>query len=69
MVSHLKANIFWVLGTISVFLGARIAGTVERSTLGVTTTSFYLALAVAFILILIGGLLWISVAGAIREEL
>lgn len=69
MVSHLKANIFWIIGTLAVFLGARIAGTVERSTLGVTTLSYYAALLVAFILILVGGLLWISVAGAIREEI
>lgn len=69
MVSHIKANIFWILGTLSIFTGVRITGTVERSTLGVTPFSFYAALLVGFVLILIGGLLWISVAGAVREEI
>jgi hypothetical protein len=69
MVSHLKANIFWFLGTLSIFLGVRIAGTVDRSTLGVTAFRYYLALVVSFVLILVGGLLWISVAGAVREEI
>lgn len=69
MVSHAKANIFWILGTISIFVGVRIAGTVDRSTLGVTSLRYYLALLVGFVLILIGGLLWISVAGAVREEI
>lgn len=69
MVSHAKANVFWILGTLSIFLGVRIAGTVEKSTLGVTPLRYYAALIVAFVLILIGGLLWISVAGAVREEI
>lgn len=69
MVSHLKANLFWLIGTVSIFLGVRITGTVNRSTLGVTTLRYYLALAAGFVLILVGGLLWISVAGAIREEI
>ncbi|MFP4045617.1 MAG: hypothetical protein ACLFS3_00995 [Candidatus Aenigmatarchaeota archaeon] len=69
MVSHLKANLFWIIGTLSLFLGARIAGTVESSTLGMTPFRYYSALIIAFVLILVGGLLWISVAGAIREEI
>lgn len=69
MVLHIKANLFWILGTVSIFTGVRIAGTIERSTLGVTTSIFYIALLVGFALILMGGLLWISVAGAIREEI
>lgn len=69
MVSHAKANVFWILGTISIFLGVRIVGTVEKSTLGVTPLRYYLALIISFVLILIGGLLWISVAGAVREEI
>lgn len=69
MVSSTKANVFWLIGTLSLFLGVRIAGQVDRATLGVSEVSYYFALIAAFFLIMIGGLLWISVAGAIRDEL
>jgi hypothetical protein len=43
-----------------------ISGRLEK-TLGVTTTSFVLALLISFVLILMGGLLWISVAIAAKH--
>lgn len=69
MVSSIKANVFWLIGTLAIFLGARTAGQVDRAAIGVSTTNYYIALGAAFFLIMIGGLMWISVAGAIRDEL
>lgn len=69
MVSHWKANVFWILGTVSTFLGVRMTAGADRAVLGSTSFRYYSALFLGFVLILFGGLLWISVAGAIREEL
>ena len=60
-----KMVFFWVLGTVCVLFGSMIAGHLEK-TLGVDDLSYVLALFVAFVLILLGGLLWISVAIAVR---
>ncbi len=57
---------FWILGTVCILLGSMISGRLEK-TLGVTTTSFMLALLISFVLILMGGLLWISVAIASKH--
>jgi hypothetical protein len=53
---------FWLIGTICVFFGALIAGNVDPAALGATTLSVALAYIIAFILILIGGMFWISTA-------
>jgi hypothetical protein len=58
---------FWIIGSICVFFGALIAGSVRPDVLGATTESIILAYIIAFILILIGGMFWITVA-VIREE-
>ena len=60
-----KMVFFWVLGTICILFGSMIAGHLEK-TLGVDDLSYALALLIAFVLILLGGLLWISVAIAVR---
>lgn len=57
---------FWILGTFCVLFGSMIAGHLEK-TLGVTELGYFLALLISFVLFLIGGLLWISVAIAVRE--
>lgn len=57
---------FWVLGAICVLFGSMISGRVEK-TLGVSDIGYSLALLIAFILFLLGGLLWISVAVAVKE--
>ncbi|MFC2143195.1 hypothetical protein ACFLQN_02245 [Candidatus Aenigmatarchaeota archaeon] len=51
----------WILGSITMFLGAMIAGNVEWVD-GTTTWSFGLAIIIAFVLILISGAFWISAA-------
>jgi uncharacterized membrane protein len=57
---------FWVLGTACILFGSMIAGHLEKG-LGVTDLGFSLALLISFVLFLVGGLLWISVAVAIKE--
>lgn len=61
MKKNVKMVVFWVLGSALILFGSMIAGHLEK-TLGVSDTSYLLALLVAFVLFLVGGLLWISVA-------
>jgi hypothetical protein len=58
---------FWIIGSLCVFFGALIAGSVQPTVLGATAGSIILAYIISFILILIGGMFWITVA-VIREE-
>lgn len=66
MKKNVKMAVFWILGSALIFLGSMIAGHLEK-TLGVSDTGYLLALLVAFILFLAGGLLWISTAVAVKE--
>lgn len=59
---------FWIVGSVCVFFGALIAGAVEPSALGATFETVALAYIIAFVLILVGGMFWISVAAAVHEE-
>lgn len=59
---------FWILGSICIFVGSLIAGSVEPSVLGATTISVVIAYLLSFILILLGGMFWISTAIAHVEE-
>jgi len=61
-----KIITFWILGTFCIMFASMIAGHLEK-TLGVTELGYFLALLVSFVLFLIGGLFWISVAIAVRE--
>jgi len=63
-----KLVFFWVIGTICMLLGSMIAGNVEKTT-GVSESGFWTALLIAFLLFLVGGLLWISVATAAKTLL
>jgi hypothetical protein len=63
---NLKMVFFWIIGSFSILIGAMIAGNVER-TLGTDETSFAAAVFIALILILLGGLLWITVAVAAKK--
>jgi len=63
-----KMVLFWVLGTICVMAGSMVSGHLESST-GVTGIGYMFALVVAFVLFLLGGLLWISVAIAMKRVL
>jgi len=59
---------FWFIGAICVFTGSLIVGSVEPSVLGSTTTSIAVAYIIAFVLILLGGMFWISTAIIQVEE-
>jgi VIT1/CCC1 family predicted Fe2+/Mn2+ transporter len=63
-----RAIAFWFLGAFFVFFGVLIGGNVEPSALGATSLSVALAYIIAFILILLGGMFWISTAVAHIEE-
>jgi len=63
-----RAVAFWFIGTICVFFGSLIAGAVDPTALGATSTSVIFAYVIAFVLILIGGMLWISTAILQVEE-
>ena len=58
---------FWIIGSICMFFGALIAGSVSPETLGATSGSIILAYIISFVLILIGGMFWITVA-VMRED-
>jgi hypothetical protein len=56
---------FWLIGTVCIFFGALIAGSIEPEVLGATLESVILAYVISFVLILVGGMFWIS--GAVTE--
>lgn len=62
-----KLALFWIIGALSILLGAWIAGHLER-VLGVTDASFYGTIFLAFLLILFGGLAWIAVAVGVAQH-
>ena len=62
-----KPLFFWVFGSFLVLLGAMIAGQARPDVLGASMSSFVISIVVAFILILIGGLMWITVAGVVHK--
>ena len=62
-----KPFFLWVIGAALITIGALIAGQARPDVLGATMTSFGMALLVAFIFILLGGLFWITVAGVIHK--
>lgn len=64
-----KMVLMWVLGALSMLFGAMLAGNADPAVLGATPTTFYLSLGISFILFLIAGFLWVTVSGAIRENL
>lgn len=61
-----KIAAFWIVGALAIFLGSMIAGKLEV-TLGTSDLGLLVAALVAFVLFLLGGLLWISVALAVKE--
>lgn len=63
---NLKIVLFWMLGAVCIFLGTMIAGH-AGSDLGTNYWGLALALMFSFVLFLLGGLLWISVAIAAKK--
>lgn len=59
---------FWFIGTLCIFFGALIVGNVEPEALGATMESAIVAYIIAFILILIGGMFWITTSVVHVEE-
>ena len=58
----------WILGAIFLFAGAMIAGNIEWVE-GTTIWSYWLAIIIAFALLLVAGVCWISsAANVIKEE-
>ena len=62
-----KLIVSWVFGGILITVAAWILGHIEQ-TVGVSPFSYGLAFFVAFVLIMIGGLAWISVATATAKH-
>lgn len=65
---NLKMVLFWIVGAICILLGSMFAGNVEISK-GVSESGFWTTLTIAFVLFLVGGLFWISVATATKALL
>ena len=61
-----KIIVFWILGAGFLLAGAVIAGNTEID-FSTSIIDFGFALGIAFILILAAGLLWVSVAVAMKE--
>ena len=57
----------WVLGTLSILVGAVMAGNLQWVE-GTTEASFILSVVISFLFILFGGALWISSAVNARHE-
>ncbi|MBU5575216.1 MAG: hypothetical protein QXF15_01435 [Candidatus Aenigmatarchaeota archaeon] len=56
---------FWIIGGICLFLGILIAGNINPSELGTDLLSVSIAYIIAFVLILVAGMFWISVAAEV----
>lgn len=69
MIRGKRAVLLWIMGSILILIGAMIGGKVEMN-LGITLEAYLVAVLIALILIMIGGLLWISisVAFSIKKE-
>ena len=63
-----KMVLFWILGTICMMFGSMIAGKLESGS-GSTGAGYAFAFAFSFILFMLGGLLWIAVAIAMKRVL
>lgn len=62
-----KLVFLWIIGSFLIFFGALIAGKIERG-LGVSDAMFFSTLMISYLFILIGGLLWISIAASIKRS-
>jgi hypothetical protein len=62
-----KLVLFWMLGGALVLAAVWIVSNIEL-TVGVTQLSYVFAVLASYVLLLIGGLCWISVAVATRKR-
>jgi len=65
--ADIRTIIFWLIGTTCIFFGSLIAGSVAP-VVGSTGVSITMAYGLAFILIMLGGMFWISTAILQTEE-
>ncbi|MDD5416854.1 MAG: hypothetical protein PHU12_02655 [Candidatus Aenigmarchaeota archaeon] len=63
-----RALIFWFVGSLCIFFGTLIAGNIDPEIIGATTISVVLSYVISFVLIMIGGMFWITTAVAHVEE-
>ena len=61
-----KIIFFLILGGFMAFLGALLAGQAEK-TIGVTDAALGLVMSISFLMFLVAGVVWVSVAVAIKE--
>jgi len=64
-----KLVFFWIIGGAFLFIATWIIINVQPGVIGVSDTSVYFAYLIAFILYILAGLAWISVAVATRHEI
>jgi len=61
-----KIATFWIIGAVAMFFASMIAGKLDY-TVGTSDLGFVVAFLISLVLFLLGGLLWISVAIAVKE--
>ncbi|HDI06441.1 MAG TPA: hypothetical protein ENF39_00345 [Candidatus Aenigmarchaeota archaeon] len=66
MSEDIQSYIFLVIGSVCLLIASLFAGNVEW-VLGTTESSYYETLAIAFILILIAGIFWVSAARSLKK--
>ncbi|NIO23001.1 MAG: hypothetical protein GTN38_03170 [Candidatus Aenigmarchaeota archaeon] len=62
-----KLVVYWIFGAILVMLSSWILGNIEQTT-GTSPISYALAVFIAFVLVLAGGLAWITVASVVAKH-
>ncbi len=63
-----KMIIYWIVGSVLIFMGVVLGGAVDPSALGSTTLGTVVSYLISFFLILFGGMFWISAAMYYTEE-
>ncbi len=62
----IQPYVFLVIGAFCLLIASLFAGNVEW-VLGATETSYYGTLAIAFVLILVAGIFWVSAARSLKK--
>ena len=66
--TNTRALAFWAIGAVCIFFGILIGGNIEPEVLGASTISVILSYIISFMLIMIGGMFWITTAVVHVEE-
>lgn len=62
-----QVYIFIVIGAFCLLIASLFAGNVEGNILGATDFSFSMTLLISFVLILVGGIFWVSAAKILNK--